>query len=131
MVPAMRCCQCCIWWATALEAEIGDRFGIWGGDTPAKRRLVAGAASGHRAHRLAFAMRTQAPYDPERWRASVAATEATDKRRARRSKTAKANGPEAHSNDDDNAVLGPRAQRGGRAPGRRHPSFGRPCGPRP
>lgn len=37
--------DCCFWWATALEAEIGgsrDRFGIWGGATPAKRRLVTG-----------------------------------------------------------------------------------------
>jgi transposase len=38
-----------------------------------KKPLVAAVAVGHRAHRLAFAMlRSQAPYDPERWAAAVA-----------------------------------------------------------
>jgi transposase len=38
-----------------------------------KRPAVAAVAVGHRAHRLAFAMlRTQQPYDPQRWAAAVA-----------------------------------------------------------
>ena len=39
-----------------------------------KSPSVAAVAVGHRAHRLAFAMlRTQSPYDPDRWTKSVAA----------------------------------------------------------
>lgn len=39
-----------------------------------KTPAVAAVAAGHRAHRLAFAMlRTQIPYDPARWRASLIA----------------------------------------------------------
>jgi transposase len=39
-----------------------------------KPASVAAVAAGHRAHRLAFAMlRSQQPYDPEKWSASVAA----------------------------------------------------------
>jgi transposase len=39
----------------------------------AKRPMVAAVAVGHRAHRLAFAMiRSQEPYDPNRWAAAVA-----------------------------------------------------------
>jgi transposase len=38
-----------------------------------KRPMVAAVAVGHRAHRLAFAMlRTQEPYDPNRWATAVA-----------------------------------------------------------
>ena len=38
-----------------------------------KKPLVAAVAVGHRAHRLAFAMlRSQDPYDPDRWAAAVA-----------------------------------------------------------
>jgi len=38
-----------------------------------KRRKVANIAVGHRAHRLAFALiRTQQPYDPTRYAASIA-----------------------------------------------------------
>ena len=38
-----------------------------------KRSGVAAVAVGHRAHRLAFAMlRSQEPYDPQRWAAAVA-----------------------------------------------------------
>ena len=38
-----------------------------------KRPKVANVAVGHRAHRLAFALiRTQQPYDPERFAASIA-----------------------------------------------------------
>ncbi len=38
-----------------------------------KRPMVAAVAVGHRAHRLAFAMlRSQEPYDPDRWAAAVA-----------------------------------------------------------
>jgi transposase len=38
-----------------------------------KKPMVAAVAAGHRAHRLAFAMlRSQKPYDPERWAAAVA-----------------------------------------------------------
>lgn len=38
-----------------------------------KRPMVAAIAVGHRAHRLAFAMlRTQQPYDPNRWATAVA-----------------------------------------------------------
>ena len=38
-----------------------------------KRPMVAAIAAGHRAHRLAFAMlRSQEPYDPNRWAAAVA-----------------------------------------------------------
>lgn len=38
-----------------------------------KRPAVAAVAVGHRAHRLAFAMlRSQEPYDPQRWAAAVA-----------------------------------------------------------
>ena len=39
-----------------------------------KARAVAAVAAGRRAHRLAFAMmRSQEPYDPERWRRSLVA----------------------------------------------------------
>jgi transposase len=38
-----------------------------------KRPMVAAVAVGHRAHRLAFAMlRSQEPYDPDRWATAVA-----------------------------------------------------------
>ncbi len=42
-------------------------------DEEKKTPAVAAVAAGRRAHRLAFAMlRSQEPYDPERWRASLA-----------------------------------------------------------
>jgi hypothetical protein len=43
-------------------------------DEEKKARAVAAVAAGRRAHRLAFAMmRSQEPYDPERWRRSLVA----------------------------------------------------------
>lgn len=55
-----------------------------------KKRSVAAVAVGHRAHRLAFALlRSQQPYDPQRWARAVAAG------RSVMAKTPK----EAHQND--------------------------------
>jgi Transcription factor WhiB len=42
-----RCCavvECCFWWAVVVESEVGYRFGIWGGATPATRERVAAVA---------------------------------------------------------------------------------------
>ena len=33
--------ECCFWWAALAESEVGYRFGIWGGATPATRGRVA------------------------------------------------------------------------------------------
>ena len=54
-------------------------------DIERKTAAVAAVAAGHRAHRLAFAMlRNQIPYDPGRWRASVAAAKTIAAKRAKR-----------------------------------------------
>lgn len=34
-------CEVCLWWALAVEAEVGYRFGIWGGLSPALRARIA------------------------------------------------------------------------------------------
>ncbi len=34
-------CEVCLWWALAVEAEAGYRFGIWGGASPVVRAGIA------------------------------------------------------------------------------------------
>jgi hypothetical protein len=33
--------EACFWWAIVAESDLGYRFGIWGGATPAVRAQVA------------------------------------------------------------------------------------------
>jgi hypothetical protein len=59
----MRWCQrcsvmeCCFWWAVVGEREVGYRFGIWGGASPATRERVAEVTDvGYARARLARAV---------------------------------------------------------------------------
>ena len=77
-------------------------------DDEKKTPAVAAVAAGRRAHRLAFAMlRSQEPYDPERWRASLG----HDKPHARRRR------PKRRTNEGQRPSHAP--CRGGRGPARR------------